>query len=99
MRTTRLSDFQDELRRTGSYRTHDDCRAPERAKPSFLTTLRYSWGMTRVFPYCAFAQPLGKLTTDYWAELCFSSVTVPDVCSSSFRLAARKIRRFLHVRQ
>ena len=78
MRTTTLSDFQAELRATGGYHTHDDCRAPNRAKPSFLTTLRYSWGVTRVFPWCAFAQPLGKLTTDYWAELCFSSVTAPE---------------------
>ena len=78
VRTTTLSEFRSELRTTGAYRTHDDCRAPKRAKPGFWTTLRYSWGVTRVFPRCAFAQPLGKLTTDYWAELCFSSVTAPE---------------------
>lgn len=78
MRTTKLSDFQAELRTTGGYRTHDDCRAPKRAKRSVWTTLRYSWGVTRVFPGCAFAQPLGKLTTDYWADLCFSSVTTAE---------------------
>ena len=78
MKTTRLCDFQRELRETGSYRTHDDCRAPVRAKPGFWSTLRYSWGMTNVFPNCAWAEPLGKLTTDRWAEFCFSSVTVPE---------------------
>ena len=78
MRTTKLSDFQSEIRATGGYRTHDDCRALKRAKPGALTTLRYSWGVTRVFPGCAFAQPLGKLTTDYWAELCFTSVTTAE---------------------
>ena len=78
MRTTKLSDFQAEIRATGGYRTHDDCRAVKRAKPGALTTLRYSWGLTKVFPWCAFSQPLGKLTTDYWSELCFTSVTTPE---------------------
>ena len=75
MQTTKLSDFQAELRATGGYRTHDDCRAPRRAKPGALTTLRYSWALTRVFPYCAFTEPFGKLTTDLWSAFCFSSVT------------------------
>ena len=78
MRATRLSDFQAEIRTTGGYRTHDDCRAQRRARPGALTTFRYSWGVTRVFPLCAFAQPLGMLTTEYWAELCFSSVTTAE---------------------
>ena len=75
MQTTKLSEFQAELRATGGYRTHDDCRALKRAKPGALTTLRYSWALTRVFPYCAFTEPFGKLTTDLWAQFCFSSVT------------------------
>ena len=78
MRTTILSDFQSEIRATGGYRTHADCRASKRAKPGALTTLRYSWGVTKVFPGCAFAQPLGKLTTEYWSELCFTSVTTTE---------------------
>ena len=78
MRTTKLSDFQAEIRATGGYRTHDDCRALKRAKPGALATLRYSWGLTKVFPWCAFAQPLGKLTTEYWSELCFTSVTTAE---------------------
>ncbi|MBO7722092.1 MAG: 1-acyl-sn-glycerol-3-phosphate acyltransferase [Kiritimatiellae bacterium] len=78
MRKTELSAFQEELRATGGYRTKDDHRAPKRARPGFLTTLRYSWGVGRVFPCCAVAQPLGKLTTELWARLCFSSVTAPE---------------------
>ena len=78
MRKTKLSDFQAALRATGAYRTHDDCRAPKRAKPGALTTLRYVWGVTRVFPRCALAEPLGRLTTDVWADFCFSSVTIPE---------------------
>lgn len=78
MKRTTLSDFQAELRATGAYRTHGDCLAPVRAKPSWWTTLRYTWGVTRVFPYCAFAEPFGKLTTDVWAEFCFSTVTVAE---------------------
>ena len=78
LRTTKLSEFQSELRATGGYRTHDDCRALKRAKPGALTTLRYSWGLTKVFPCCAISQPLGKLTTEYWAELCFNSVTTAE---------------------
>ena len=78
MQTTKLSDFQSEIRATGGYHTHDDCRAPRRAQLGALTTLRYSWGVTKVFPGCAFAQPLGKLTTEYWAELCFTSVTTVE---------------------
>ena len=75
MRTTTLSDFQAELRATGGYRTRDDCRALERAKPGALTTLRYSWAVTRVFPLCALAEPFGRLTTERWAQFCFSTVT------------------------
>ena len=78
MKTTSLSDFQRELRETGGYRTHDACRAPVRAKSGFWSTLRYSWGVTNVFPNCAWAEPLGKLTTEKWAEFCFSSVTIPE---------------------
>ena len=78
MRTTTLSDFQAELRATGGYRTHDDCRALKRAKPSALATLRYSWAVTRVFPCCALAEPFGKLTTDLWSEFCLSSVTCAE---------------------
>ena len=78
MQTTKLSDFQSEIRATGGYRTHDDCRAAKRAKPGALATLRYSWGLTKVFPWCAFSQPLGKLTTEYWSELCFTSVTTAE---------------------
>ena len=78
MQTTKLVDFQQELRETGSYRTHVDCRAETRAKPGFLTTLRYSLGLINVFPRSGLAEPFGMLTTDKWAEFCFTSVTVPE---------------------
>ena len=78
VKKTKISDFQEELRRTGSYATHDDCSASKRAKPGFWTTLRYSWGVLRVFPRSAFAEPFGRLTTERWAEFCFSSVTMPE---------------------
>ena len=78
MRTTTLEEYQESIRKTGGYRTADDCRAPRRAKPSALTTLRFTWGVTRVFPYCAITEPLGRLTTDVWAKFCFSSVTAAE---------------------
>ena len=78
MRTTTLSEFQESIRATGGYRTAPDCRAVTRAKPSAWTTLRYTWGVTRVFPCCALAEPLGKLTTDVWAGFCFSAVTTAE---------------------
>lgn len=78
MKATKLEDFQKELRETGSYRTHQECRATTRARPSALVTLKYAWGVSRVFPLCALAEPFGRLTTDVWAKFCFSSVTVPE---------------------
>lgn len=78
MRTTTIEEFQSSLRATGGYRTKDECRAPHRAKPGALTTLRYTWGVTRVFPCCAFAEPFGRLTTERWAKYCFSTVTTAE---------------------
>lgn len=78
MRTTKFEDFQRELQETGCYRTHDDCRAPQRAKKSALTTLRFCWGVLKVFPACAFTEPFGRLTTHRWAGFCFRSVTMAE---------------------
>ena len=78
MQTTKLADFQQELRETGAYRTHGDCRAERRARPGSWTTLRYSLGVVGVFPKSGLAEPFGKLTTDKWAGFCFTSVTVPE---------------------
>ena len=78
MRTTTMEEFQESIKKTGGYRTADDCRAPRRAKPSWLTTLRYTWGVTRVFPYCAVMEPLGRLTTESWSRVCFSTVTTAE---------------------
>jgi 1-acyl-sn-glycerol-3-phosphate acyltransferase len=78
MKTTTLSEFQAELLATGGYRTKDDHRSPKRAKPSALTTLRYTLGATKVFPMCALYEPFGKLNTSVWAEFCFSTVQVAE---------------------
>jgi len=78
MRTTTLSEFQDSIRTTGGYRTDESHRAAHRAKPSAWTTFRFSCGSSRVFPLCALYEPLGKLTTDKWAEFCLSTVTVSE---------------------
>ena len=78
MKKTILEEFQTELRETGGYRTREDHRAARRARPGALTTLRYTLGVTRVFPRCALAEPFGRLTTARWADFCFSSVTVPE---------------------
>jgi len=75
---TRLEDFQRELRETGAYRTNPENRALRRAKPGAWTTLRYTWGVTRVFPSCAWTEPLGLLTTERWADFCFHSVTTAE---------------------
>ena len=78
MVTTTLSEFQAELRETGGYRTRDDHRATERARPGAWTTFRFSMGVVKTFPMCAFYEPLGRLTTAKWAEFCFSTVTTPE---------------------
>jgi len=75
---TSLEDFQRELRETGGYRTSEANRAPRRAKPGWWTTLRYSWGMTRVFPACAWAENLGRLTTERWAGYCFYAINMME---------------------
>ena len=78
MRTTTLSEFQKSIRKTGGYRTADDCRAPRRAKKGAWTTLRYTWGTTRVFPCCALTEPFGLLNVERWAGYCFSAVTTAE---------------------
>jgi 1-acyl-sn-glycerol-3-phosphate acyltransferase len=73
-----LSEFQEEIRTAGSYRTRDGNRAPKRAKPSALATLRYSLGVSSVFPMCAIFEPLGMLTVERWSGFCFKTVTVAE---------------------
>jgi len=75
---TRIEDFQRELRETGAYRTSAANRAPCRAKPGWWTTLRYTWGLLRVFPACAWAENLRSLTTERWADFCFFAVTTAE---------------------
>lgn len=78
MKQTTLAEFQEELRQTGAYRTKDDHRAKKRAKKNWLTTLRYSWGSTSVFPKCAITEPLGILNQHRWAGFCFDVVRTAE---------------------
>ena len=78
MQKTTYEQFIEELRATGGYATPPERRAPKRAKRSWWNTLRYTYGMTKVFPYCAITEPFGLLTTEKWARMCFSSVTTAE---------------------
>ena len=40
--------------------------------------LRYSWNVTKIFPYAAFAEPFGRLTTESFARVCFSTIRVAE---------------------
>lgn len=75
---TTLEGFREELRRTGGYRTAPEHRAASRRRPSGWVTFRFSLSVARVFPFCAVAQALGRLTTERWAEFCFSAITMPE---------------------
>ena len=78
MKTTTLEEFQSSIRETGGYRTKDENRAPRRARPGALSTLRYTWGVTRVFPMCALTEPFGLLNPQRFAGFCFSTVTAAE---------------------
>ncbi len=78
MKKTTLKGFREELLRTGGYQTAPDHKAAKRAKTGALTTYRFTTGITRVFPGCAFWQAFRKLTIEKWAEMCFNAVTVPE---------------------
>ena len=86
MTTTTLEEFREELLRTGGYTTAADHRAPRRAGRGAWTTLRFSLGVSKVFPLCAVYQPLGKLTIDKWAHFCFSGVTTPERLGMTVRV-------------
>ena len=60
MKTTTLDEFQNALRERGAYATADDHRATRRAGTGAWTTLRYTWGVTRVFPWCATSSRRGS---------------------------------------
>ena len=78
MQVTSLELFQSELKATGGYSTPPERRAAKRAKPSAWNTLRYTLGLTRVFPMCALYEPFGKLDTHRWAGFCFSTVQAAE---------------------
>lgn len=93
MQATRLSDFRAELRETGAYRTHPECRAQTRAKPGAWTTFRFSWSLLRPFRYCAFYEAFGKLTCEKWTEFCFSAVTCAEALGMNVILEGWENRR------
>lgn len=77
-KTTDIGLFRSQLLETGSYTTPADRRAPRRAAPSALTTLRFSLSTGRVFPFSAVLCPLGLLSVERWARICFSSVQTAE---------------------
>ena len=78
MKKTDIETFREELLATGGYKTPDDRRAPVRRKPGPLVTMRFSFAVSRVFPFCAVCEALGLLKTERWAKFCFSTVTMPE---------------------
>ena len=74
MEKTTLEQFREELLRTGGYDTSDACCPKERAQCGAWTTFSYSMGVAYVFPMCALYEPIGMLTTERWAHLCFKTV-------------------------
>ena len=77
MQKTKIDQFYASLRATGSYSTPPERRAG-RVRQSAWSTIRYTLGVTKVFPYCALTEPFGLLTTEKWARVCFSAVTTAE---------------------
>ena len=77
MQKTKIEQFYASLRATGSYSTPPERRAG-RVRQSAWNTIRYTLGVTKVFPYCALTEPFGLLTTEKWARACFSAVTTAE---------------------
>lgn len=92
MVVTKLSEFREELLATGAYRTKAEHRSPVRAVPGARATFRLSWNVGRVFPWCAFYENIGRLTTEKWAELCFSTVTGAESLGMNVELEGWKNR-------
>ena len=78
MTKTTIEMFQKELLATGGYSTPLERRAKKRAKQSWWTTLKFSLGISKVFPMCAITEPFGLLTIDKWARYCFSTVRIAE---------------------
>ncbi len=93
MKKTTLEEFQSEIFATGGYRTKDANRAPRRAKPGALSTLRYTWGVTRVFPLCALSEPFGLLNSKRWSGFCFSTVTAAEALGMSVEVEGFENRK------
>ena len=92
MKVTTLEEFRAELLATGGYETADDHRAAKRAKPGAWTTLRFSLGVSHVFPMCAITEPFGLLNTDRWAHYCFRTVQIAEKLGMKVTLEGWKQR-------
>lgn len=93
MKKTTLEQFREELLATGGYATAEERRAAKRAKPSWWVTLKFSLGISKVFPMCALTQPLGLLTIDKWALYCFSTVQIAEGLGMDVKLEGFKQRQ------
>ena len=93
MTRTDLETFRAELLSAGSYTTPPERRAASRTRPGALTTLRFSWCVSRVFPLCAVYEAARKLTVGKWAEFCFSSIQVAERMGMSVTLEGWRQRQ------
>ncbi len=78
MTRTTLEQFREELLATGGYSTPPERLAPKLRKPSWWTTLQFSWSVMSVFPRCGLAETLGCLYPEKWAHFCFYPVRTAE---------------------
>jgi len=90
--TTTLEQFRRELLATGAYETPDSRRAPVRTKPGAMTTIRFSVGVSRVFPLCAVYEAIGSLDTGKWAQFCFFTVQTAEKMGMKVKLEGWEAR-------
>lgn len=93
MKKTTIEEFRRELIETGAYSTPDSRKAAERAEKSAWNTLRFSLGISKVFPLSALYQPFGKLTVDKWVEFCFSTVQITEALGMNVLIEGFKARQ------
>ena len=92
MNKTTLEIFRRDLLATGTYSSPLDRRAQTRTAPSALTTLRFTLGVSSVFPLCALYEAFGHLSTDKWAHFCFSTVQTAEALGMNVILDGWKNR-------
>jgi 1-acyl-sn-glycerol-3-phosphate acyltransferase len=93
MKKTTIEEFRSALINTGAYSTSPAHKAVKRAKKSAWNTLRFSLGISKVFPLSALYQPFGKLTVSKWAEFCFSTVQIAEKLGMNVNIEGFKSRQ------